>query len=178
MKVYVARHAETNYNLRSIFNGDPSVNVYLTPKGIEQGKFLAESLKDIPIDLIITSQFPRTKETAKLVNEYHDAPFVEDKRIGDIVTGYENKSIKDYKALRDSDTDRWNFRLKDGESFEDVKTRVKSFIDDLRMRKEEHILIVTHQITAKLIYAIYKDLSNEEAEKLEISNVECFEVEL
>jgi broad specificity phosphatase PhoE len=38
MKVYVARHAETNYNILGILNDDPDVDVYLTPKGIEQTK--------------------------------------------------------------------------------------------------------------------------------------------
>jgi broad specificity phosphatase PhoE len=178
MKVDVARHAETNYNLKDLLNGDPAVNVYLTPKGIEQAQALAESLRETPIDLIITSQFPRTKETADLVNKYHNVPFIEDKRLGDIVSGYEGKSVNEYKDMRDKTGDRWNFRLNDGESFEDIRMRVASFMNDLKTRAEENVLIITHQVIAKLIYAIYKNLSNDEAEKLEIGNVHCFEIEL
>jgi broad specificity phosphatase PhoE len=178
MNVYVARHAETNYNLKDIFNGDPTVNVYLTPKGIEQAVLLAESLKNTPIDLIITSQFPRTKETAKLVNKYHRAPFIEDKRLGDIVTGFEGKSVKQYKEMREVAENKWTFKLKDGESFEDVRNRVQSYMDDLRSRNEGSVLIVTHLVILKLIYAICNDLPNEEAERLEFNNAQCFEIEL
>ena len=47
MKVYVARHAETNYNILGLCNDSPLVDVYLTLKGIKQGKELAESLKEV-----------------------------------------------------------------------------------------------------------------------------------
>lgn len=178
MKIYVARHAETNYNLKDLCNGDPTVNVYLTPKGIEQGKLLAKSLENIPIDIIFTSQFPRTKETANLVNKYHDVPLVEDARLGDVVTGFEGKSVEEYRAARRQAKNQWTARFNDGESFEDIRTRVTSFMDDLKTREEKSVLIITHQIIARLIYAIYKQLPNDEADKLEISNTHCFELDI
>ncbi len=178
MRVYVARHAETNYNVLGLFNGNPRINVYLTPKGIEQGKVLAESLKNIAIELIITSEFPRTKETASLVNVYHNAPQIVDKRINDIVSGLEGGNVEEYRAQRLIAPDKWTFKLEGGESFEDIKSRVNSFLKDLKKRKEENILIVTHQITAKIIYGIINNISNEDANELDMHNVDCYEVEL
>lgn len=106
MKVYVARHAETNYNVLGLCNDDPSVDVHLTKKGIKQGKELAAKLKDVSFDLIITSQFPRTQHTAALVNEGHEAPTTSDTRIGDVQTGFEGKPVALFRAKRRLAADR------------------------------------------------------------------------
>src|SRR6185369_14402091 len=42
MKVYIARHGQTNYNEARRCNADPSVDVFLTETGIRQAKELAE----------------------------------------------------------------------------------------------------------------------------------------
>src|SRR3989344_5432498 len=89
MKVYVARHAETNYNVLGLCNDSPDVDVHLTSKGIEQAELLAKTLKDVKFGLIITSDFPRTKQTAKIVNRHHDTPTISDSRINDVLTGFE-----------------------------------------------------------------------------------------
>ncbi len=34
VKIYLARHAQTNYNVLDLANSDPSVDVHLTSKGI------------------------------------------------------------------------------------------------------------------------------------------------
>lgn len=175
MKLYVARHAETNYNLDELCNDDPSVNVYLTEKGREQGKILGANLKEAPIDLIITSEFPRTKETARLVNECHDAPTIEDKRINDVVTGFEGKSVEEFRAARNSADNKWTVRLNGGESFEDEKARVKAFLDDLKERTEATILIVTHQAISRIIYAIINNIPNEHVNDLAVDNTHFIE---
>ena len=42
MKLYFARHGQTNYDDLGICNADPSVDVYVTPVGEEQAKALSE----------------------------------------------------------------------------------------------------------------------------------------
>jgi len=175
MKLYVARHAETNYNLDELCNDSPLVNVYLTEKGIEQGKILGINLKDVPIDLIITSEFPRTKETARLVNEYHNVPTIEDKRINDVLTGFEGRPVDEFRAARNNADNKWTVRLNGGESFEDEKARVKAFLDDLKKRPEATILIVTHQAISRIIYAIIKNIPNERVNELAVDNTHFIE---
>lgn len=178
MKVYVARHAETNYNVAGLCNDSPKVNVYLTDKGIEQAKLLGESLKDSKFDLIITSEFPRTKETARIVNLNHNAPTIEDSRINDVLTGFEGKLASEFRKARRSAENRWTVRLNGGESFEDEKIRVQAFLNDLKKRPEKSVLIVTHQALARLIYAIHNGLPNEKVDEIEVSNTHCFNLEL
>ena len=176
MRVYVARHAETNYNVLGLCNDSPGVNVYLTNKGVEQAELLAESLKDTTFDLIITSEFPRTKETARIVNNRHNAPTVEDSRINDVLTGFEGKPASEFREARRNADNCWTVRLNSGESFEDEKLRVQSFLKDLKKRPEKQVLIATHQAIARLIYAIQNNLPNEKVDDIEVSNTHCFDL--
>jgi len=177
MKVYVARHAETNYNVLGLCNDSPDVDVHLTSKGIEQAELLAKTLKDVKFGLIITSDFPRTKQTAKIVNRHHDTPTISDSRINDVLTGFEGKPVKDFREARKIAKNRWTVRLNGGESFEDEKLRVSAFLEDLRERDENCVLVVTHQAIARLIYANVFDVLNEEVEDIEVSNTHCFDFE-
>ncbi|MHB1865387.1 MAG: histidine phosphatase family protein [Candidatus Saccharimonadales bacterium] len=178
MKVYVARHAETNYNVLGLCNDSPKVNVYLTEKGIKQAELLAESLKDAKFEIIITSEFPRTKETARIVNKFHHAPTIEDVRINDLITGFEGKPVEDFRRARRSAENRWTVRLNGGESFEDEKLRVIAFLKDLKLRPEKCILVVTHQAIARLLYAVVNNLPYEKVNDLEVSNTHSFVLEL
>lgn len=176
MKVYVARHAETNYNVLGLCNGDPAVNVYLTSNGIKQAHLLAKSLKNIPFELIITSEFPRTKETAAIVNEHHNAPMDEDSRINDLVSGFEGKLVSDFNRARRESKNRWTVRLNNGESFEDEKARVQAFLNDLKSKHHQAcVLIITHQAIAQIIYALVNKLPNEKVNDIEMDNAQCFE---
>src|ERR1700743_1452335 len=121
MRVYIARHAETNYNVLGLCNDSPDVNVYLTPKGIEQAGVLSKTLKNVNFDLIITSEFPRTKETARIVNQHHNAQTISDARINDVLTGFEGKPANEFREARRNADNRWAVRLNGGESFEDEK---------------------------------------------------------
>lgn len=178
MKVYIARHAETNYNVLGLCNDSPRVNVYLTEKGIEQAELLADSVKDAKFELVITSEFPRTKETARIINQRHNAPTIEDSRINDVLTGFEGKPASEFREARRSAENRWTVRLNGGESFEDEKARVEAFLHDLKKRSEASILVVTHQAIARIMYAIANNLPNEKVDDLEVSNTHLFDITL
>ena len=178
MKVYVARHAETNYNVLGLCNDGPKVDVYLTDKGVEQAKILAESLKNTNFDLVITSEFPRTKETGRIVNLHHNSPTLEDSRINDVLSGFEGRPASEFREARKNAENRWTIRLNGGESFEDEILRVKDFLNDLKKRPEQRVLVVTHQAIARIIYAIHNNLSNEKVDEIEVSNTYFFDFEL
>ncbi|OGL34771.1 hypothetical protein A3F38_00990 [Candidatus Saccharibacteria bacterium RIFCSPHIGHO2_12_FULL_48_21] len=175
MKVYVARHAETNYNILGLCNDSPDVDVHLTSKGIEQAELLAKTLKDVDFDLVITSDFPRTKETARILNKHHNATTIADGRINDVLTGFEGKPVSEFREARKNAANKWTARLNGGESFEDEKLRVGKFLKELKKRDETCVLIVTHQAIARLIYASVFEVPNEEVDEIEVSNTHCFD---
>jgi broad specificity phosphatase PhoE len=162
MKIYVARHGRSNYNDLELFNSDPSVDVYLTDLGIKQAKTLAKNLEDTLIQTIFTSELKRTKQTGDIVNEYHNAPIVADARLNDHRSGFDNMSYAEYDTLYDSTSEPWNARFNNGESLEDTRLRVQSFLDDLRTKDYESVLIVTSMTIVQAFYGILNNLSSEE----------------
>ena len=65
-RIILARHGETDGNVRSIVNGDPSIGYRLTPAGREQARELGRRLAELAIDLCVVTEFGRTVETADL----------------------------------------------------------------------------------------------------------------
>src|ERR1041385_5322629 len=73
-RVLLARHAESEFSVRGLTNGDPELEVALTERGREQARLLGRSLADTEIDLCAVSEFQRTHETADLALEGRDVP--------------------------------------------------------------------------------------------------------
>lgn len=159
-------------------NDDPKVDVHLTKKGIKQAEALAEKLRPEKIDCIIISELPRTKQTADILNRFHKAPILVDPRINDIRNGFEGKPVEEYRAAMRAAKDRWTVRFNGGENFEETKQRVALFLNDLRKRTEDSVLIVTHQAIAKHIYGNLHNLSNEEIVGIPADNIWCFDFQL
>ena len=60
----LARHAESELNVRERLNGDPSVEDPLTESGRTQARALGEAAG--PVALVVHTEFSRTRETAEL----------------------------------------------------------------------------------------------------------------
>jgi broad specificity phosphatase PhoE len=71
-KLIVARHGETNYKVEGRYAG--STDIELNEKGYEQARILAEKLKDISIDIIISSTLKRAKESAGIISNEMKLP--------------------------------------------------------------------------------------------------------
>jgi len=178
MKLYVARHGQTNYNDLGLCNSDPKTDVHLTEIGKKQAKNLASKLKDVNIDQIFVSELHRTQQTADIVNQFHEAQVNVDARLNDNRSGYEDKHFSEYYAALDSSNDKWSVRLNDGESLEDVKERVRSFLDELKVQTHNSVLVVTSMVIAQAIYGILGSHSNQESWDFEVGKASCTEFEL
>ncbi|MEO8863199.1 MAG: histidine phosphatase family protein [Candidatus Saccharimonadales bacterium] len=178
MKVYVVRHAETNYNVLGLCNDDPNVDVHLTQNGVKQAESLAKTLEAVDFDLVITSDLSRTKETAKIiVGQDKDIPTIVDVRISDTKSGFEGRPVSEFRAARSSAPDIFTASFNGGESIEDQKVRVSAFLDDLKKMDKTCVLIVTHQSIARLIHAsIFSELTKAD-DDLDIGNTYCFDFE-
>ena len=72
-RVYLMRHAEVEYSDAAGRPVNPD-HVALTPRGLEQGRAAAAVLAGVPIDAVITSDLPRTQQTADAVLTGRDVP--------------------------------------------------------------------------------------------------------
>ena len=141
----VMRHGESEANAQGERISAKNVEENpLTPLGREQVLAKANKLKDDGVDVIITSPFLRTRETAELVAEkigYDKSAIVVDPRIREIQTG-------------DSEGMPWNEYIFDfvlgkqpegKENMTDVFSRVMEFFYDIDARYEgKRILVVSH----------------------------------
>jgi alpha-ribazole phosphatase len=170
MNIHIIRHGQTNYNILGLCNDNPSRDVYLTMEGISQAERAAQNLKDVSIDLIFISQLPRTRQTARLINAYHDVRIIECEELNDIRTGFDGKPVDDYFSAVGHD--RFNIVPKGGESLSQFKHRTNAFIDVLLMEDYGDILIVAHEETMRVFAARFNHLSDQEMDSLSFANCE------
>jgi alpha-ribazole phosphatase len=176
MKLYCMRHGETDYNRLGLCNDDPAVDVCLTDTGILQAEAAAVAMKDLSIERIITSELPRTRQTADIVNRYHAAPVMAHPALNDIRTGFEGRPVVDYFAAIESD--RLHRRIDGGESLLDYKARVLTFLDWLDEQPRQDSLVVAHEETLRVIKAHLDGLGDEAMPRLHFANCEVVEFEL
>ncbi len=168
MKIYFARHGRTNYNDLHLCNADPATDVHLTSVGIKQAKALADEFKKTSIERIYVSQLRRTMQTAEIVNAYHGAPVEVDARLNDHRSGFEGKPFILLHTALAASKDKWTASFNGGESIEDIKNRVADFIDDLKAKPYDSVLVVTSQWVIQVAVVIVQGVSYEEAWKLDV----------
>jgi len=146
-RLILARHGESTYSARGLNNGDPSVDVVLTPAGEEQARALGRELTGEPIELVVTSNFHRTRETAELAMAGRDVPFEVDPRLADPDVGsYEGKTLDEYREWA------WNAPSDErcpggGESRCEIAARVADAYRRIAGLEPRTILVVAHGIT-------------------------------
>lgn len=163
MKLYLVRHAETNYNVQRLANADPAVDVHLTEKGIEQARQVAEALQHADYEVVYISQLRRTRQTAEIINAPHQKDLVVDERLNDNKTGFESKPLAEWEEALNESGDRLNASFNDGESLNEAARRAQEFIEDLKTKPHAAVLVVTHGFITKAIYGYVEDKSPEEA---------------
>lgn len=176
MKLYCMRHAETNYNRLGLCNDDPAVDVYLSDKGIRQAEQAADHLQHCALERIITSELPRTRQTAEIINRFHNVPVQAHPALNDIRTGFEGRPVAEYFAA--TGNDRLHIRANGGESSLDYKARVLEFIDWLQVQPHMDTLVVAHEETLRVIKAHYDRLDDADMLALNFGNCEVIEFDV
>ena len=150
-RVILARHAESEFSVRGAMNGDPATTCPLTDAGREQAELLAEALRDEPIDLCVTTEFARTKETADLALAGRDVPRVVISELNDIRVGeFEGGALETYRAWA---RDRSPVAVPPGggESRAQAAERYARGFRLVLERREEAILVVTHGLPIRYL---------------------------
>lgn len=168
---FVMRHGAADHNIKGLIASGPETEHHasnLTEEGIEAVKNQAQLLKKEGIDFIFTSPYKRAKETARIISKATKAKIIEDKRLAEINTGIFNwKTIKEYDSFFDDPLERFTKAPALGESLNDLRKRVFSFVDEVnRQYSGKNILIVGHGDPLWMIEAALKNCSPEQAMKM------------
>lgn len=145
-RLLISRHAETDYNVAGLVNGDPTQQVRLTERGRQQARRLGESVRNVSIDLCVTTEFPRTKETADIALRDRPVPRLVLPELNDPRVGiFEGRAFEDYAAWRQAQG-RLRTEPGGGESLSDVLRRYCSGFRLLAKRPESTALVIAHAL--------------------------------
>jgi len=173
MHVLFMRHGQTNYNLLGLCNDDPIDDVHLTTTGISQAKTAAEKLRTTTLDMIVTSELPRTRQTGEIINRYHALQIQTHPALNDIRSGFNGRPVSEYFAATQSDP--LHIAVNGGESQLTHKQRVLSYLDWLRLQTAETILSIAHEETMRVFYAWFHHMPDEKLRDLHFTNCEIVE---
>ncbi len=152
MHVYFVRHGETLLNEKNVHQ---SPNTPLSPRGKEESVTVAERIRALNPDLLISSEYTRAKETAGVIGLHTglvpqtNGLFYEIARPSALY----NKShfnIETFFYVAMSVLKRKNplWRYKDAENFDDISSRAKRALSYLEALEKSHtsVVIVSHTI--------------------------------
>ncbi len=158
------RHGQSESNAKMINSSDIKEKNALTEQGISEVKDSCSGLTKKDIDIIISSPFERTKQSAEIIAdsigiEYDKIVF--DDRIGEIQLGeFNGDSIKAYHDFLDTGAKWCDCSPIGGESWYDVKRRVGEFLYDIEKKyKNKNILIVSHNSPLRMLGAVNDGVS-------------------
>ena len=159
-RYFVMRHGEAGSNVQDIVNSkiEDSTKYGLTEKGRKEAGSSGQKLKESNIDIIITSPFARTKETAEIVANIVgvDAQkIIIDDRIREIDTGvFNGKTTDEYRGHFVSTEEKFTKKPHGGENLLNLKRRAMSLLSDLETQHSgKTILLVTHEYVAWMLDA-------------------------
>ncbi len=154
MRLYIARHAETTWNLAGRYQGRRESA--LSARGMQQGQKLAEAFAGIvpPLAQIVTSPMHRTRATATFVAERLNVPMTTDDALIEIAHGTWDGRMREEIAANDAERYRtWRenpaeVAFDQGESLADVIGRWRRFRATFAV--DAPTLIVTHDAVVRV----------------------------
>lgn len=150
MNLYVMRHGTTIWNEKGITQG--RTNNRLSKQGKLLTENVAEKLKDIKLDVIVSSPLMRTIQTANIINKYHNVKVIKDINLIEIDQGIFSGRKK--SSLSEKEQLLRNTRSKQAgmETYEECFDRIKFFVENIKQKYNyKNILVVTHNCCATFI---------------------------
>lgn len=158
MRCYFIRHARTAGNEQGFF---PDREEPLSERGQKEAQLVAERLKVLELDAILSSPAKRTQETAAAIGSAKGlAPevrseLVELERTPDLHGKHRHDPAA--HALLDEwwdNADNPEWRLPEGESFFDFQKRTQTLLEQLEQGGFESVAIVSHSFTLRMLFSL------------------------
>jgi len=175
--LYIFRHGQSEDNAEMLFSGWR--NAKLTDKGIQQALDLAEILRDKKIDYLISSDQIRAIDTLKYAVslneaaknlEIHTDERIRERSYGDLQGTSKLELFLQNEFLCNEYRRSYTKRAQNGESLEDVMSRVKEFIEDLiPMMKQNNLNVAVscHGNSIRGFRKYFENLTPEDVTKIE-----------
>ncbi len=153
------RHGEAENNVAQVISSRVDNPHHLTEKGREQVQTAAKKLREQKIDLIVSSDFVRTKETAEIVAKELDLKpeqIIYDERLREVNHGDLNlRPVQEYWNYYQNTAERFTKNLPHGENFAEIRRRLGAALYDLEQKyRDQKILIITHESPVWLLTSL------------------------
>lgn len=162
-RFYLVRHGETLLNAKHIRQGEEGA---LSEAGRRQAEAVGQYLARFPIRRVITSTYPRARETAAIISAHLRAqivasPLFAERRNPSEIIG---KSTRDPEVVRIVDQMDLayhddGYRFSDEENFTDLKKRARKCLRLLALQGARETAVVTHHVFLKMLlaYLLYRE---------------------
>ena len=174
MNVYIVRHGQVPHKALGQYNSNDED---LTILGVQQAENLREQIDSIKFDVIICSPLKRAKHTADIIN-VNNQKIIYDERIKERGCG----DLSGYPLAVTNREEYWNYNttIKYGTS-ENIKSffdRVYNFLDELKTKDYENVLIVAHSGVSKAFNGYFEGIKDGEFLNRGLKNCEIKKYEL
>jgi len=174
LRLYVARHGQTDWNLAHRLQG--WTDRPLDDTGRKQAIDLAETLRGVHLDAIYSSTLSRSRDTAQAV--------AGSSMMVKSLPGLRERNYGKFQGGSDTDPEylkrvtAWDDAMDGGETLNQLLARARESIDMIRREHPSgNVLIVAHRITNQMILRALLNLTPEQAVKIEQGNDEVYLVE-
>ena len=147
---YIFRHGQTDFNVKHIIQGQ-KFNPVLNDTGKKQAILLAQKLKDIKFDLLLSSTQQRAVDTICEVNKYHNAKVIYDENLQEGCFGDAEGLTEEQAAEKYADVYRkWqkmiygDVRFPNGESQNEIADRIFKVLCGWGDKNLQNVAVATH----------------------------------
>lgn len=156
MKVYIVRHGEVLHNALKIYNNE---NEDLNENSVKQAEELKYKIKDLEYDMIISSPLIRAKHTAEIINVKNKDILIDNR--------LEERNPGDLSGQPLEVTNReeyWNYYTEiqygTSENIQEFFKKVYNFLDELKTKDYECVLIVAHSGVSKAFSGYFEGIQD------------------
>ena len=178
-EIILIRHGETEWNSQQRMQGHS--NSELSSVGKTQIQALGQWMKNVPFDLIYSSDSLRAKQTAEAITQFsgHELKIdlrLREKNLG-VFEGLTSEEARERhpEVFRLFKTAGSKYVIDEGESTQQLQDRALEIVDEIRIKHpEEHVLLVTHGGFIRVVMKHSLGLSLETPTRFLIRNTGVF----
>ncbi|MEM9991930.1 MAG: histidine phosphatase family protein [Bacteroidota bacterium] len=180
--IYFIRHGETELNRLKIVQGG-GVDASLNDTGRTQAQAFYNTYRAIPFEAVLTSTLKRTHETVAPFLE-NGLPWEQFSEIDEMSWG-EHEGKAGTPAMREEylqltaawSSGDYSARIKGGESAEELAVRVQRFIELLKVRPEQCLLVCAHGRLMRCLICLLKGQALSNMQQFQHANTGLYQVQ-
>ena len=161
MKLYILRHAETEWNREDRIQGQ--MDSAITAEGLRSIERMRIRLAAVPFDRCYTSDLKRARRTAEGLLKYRAVPIIEVEALRELPLGsWEGMLFKDIQKdpLARAYLKRpESYHRKDLMNFHDLYEKLEQFVRTVEASEDEHVLIVGHGVSIRGLFNVIEGVS-------------------